>query len=101
MKSISRNSLHTGGVAGSIPASPTRKSARTALVPGASRFLFSLRRGNLAGVIYERLYRARNDFLHGNPVTDETLRLERCRQSALHFAAPLFRLALTASAGEL
>jgi hypothetical protein len=52
---------------------------------------------NLAGVIYERLYRARNDFLHGNPVSDETLRLERCRQSALHFAAPLFRLALTAA----
>jgi hypothetical protein len=52
---------------------------------------------NLAGVIYERLYRARNDFLHGNPVTDETLRLERCSQNALHFAAPLFRLALTAA----
>lgn len=51
---------------------------------------------NLAGEIYAHLNRVRNDFLHGNPVTDETLRLEKCRKTALRFAAPLFRLALTA-----
>ena len=39
----------------------------------------------------------RNDFLQGNPITDETLRLEKCRKNVLFFAAPLFRLALTAS----
>jgi hypothetical protein len=38
----------------------------------------------------------RNKFLHGNPVTPETLQLERRRWSVLFFAAPLFRLALTA-----
>ena len=51
---------------------------------------------NLAGVIYERLYRARNDFLHGNPITDETLRVEKSRKHVHWFAVPLFRLALTA-----
>jgi hypothetical protein len=51
---------------------------------------------NLAGEIYGQLYKARNDFLHGNPVTAETLRLERCRKQVQWFAAPLFRLALTA-----
>ena len=50
---------------------------------------------NLAGAIYERLYRARNDFLHGNPITDETLRVEKCRKHVHWFAASLFRLALT------
>ena len=47
---------------------------------------------NLAGVIYERLYRARNDFLHGNPITDKTLRVEKCRKHVHWFAASLFRL---------
>jgi hypothetical protein len=51
---------------------------------------------NLAGEVYAHLNRARNDFLHGNPVTDETLRIEKCQKNVLHFAAPLFRLALTA-----
>jgi hypothetical protein len=50
---------------------------------------------NLAGVIYERLYHARNHFLHGNPITDETLRVETCRKHVHWFAASLFRLALT------
>ena len=53
-------------------------------------------RTNVAGEVYDHLNRVRNDFLHGNPVTPETLKLDRCRQSMLVFAAPLFRLALTA-----
>jgi hypothetical protein len=53
-------------------------------------------RTNLACVIYERLYRARCDFLHGNPVTDTTLKLENSQRPVERFAAPLFRLALTA-----
>jgi hypothetical protein len=52
---------------------------------------------NLAGEVYAHLNRARNDFLHGNPVTAETLSLEKCGKSALHFAAPLFRLAMSAA----
>jgi hypothetical protein len=53
-------------------------------------------RTNLVGATYERLYRARNDFIHGNALTDETLRLEKSGQQVQWFAAPLFRLALTA-----
>jgi hypothetical protein len=51
---------------------------------------------NVAGEVYGHLNRVRNDFLHGNPVTPATLKLETCRRSVLFFAAPLFRLALTA-----
>jgi hypothetical protein len=51
---------------------------------------------NRAGVLYKRLYDVRNDFLHGNPVTAETLTEQiSCGKSVLWFAAPLFRLALT------
>jgi hypothetical protein len=53
-------------------------------------------RTNLAGFIYGHLNEVRNDFLHGNPVTPETLRLEKSRKQVQWFAAPLFRLALTA-----
>ena len=52
---------------------------------------------NAAGEVYCHLNRVRNDFLHGNPVTPETLKLAKRQQSVLFFAAPLFRLALTAS----
>jgi len=52
---------------------------------------------NVAGEVYGHLNRVRNDFLHGNPVTPETLKLAKRQQSVLLFAAPLFRLALTAS----
>jgi hypothetical protein len=53
-------------------------------------------RTNLAGGVYDRLHKVRNDFLHGNRVDTETLKLEKCEKSVLFFAAPLFRLALTA-----
>ena len=49
----------------------------------------------IASKIYKRLYAARSKFLHGNPVTAETLTLENTRKHAHWFAAPLFRLALT------
>ncbi len=51
---------------------------------------------NVAGEIYGHLYRVRNDFLHGNRVDRDTAKLEKCQTSVLFFAAPLFRLALTA-----
>jgi hypothetical protein len=53
-------------------------------------------RTNLAGAICERLYKARNHFIHRNPVTKETLTLEKCQKHVHWFAASLFRLALTA-----
>jgi hypothetical protein len=51
---------------------------------------------NRAGVLYKYLYDVRNAFLHGEEVTPKTLKLKTCQQSVLFFAAPLFRLALTA-----
>ena len=49
----------------------------------------------LACWLYGELYKARNAFAHGNPVDANRLRLESGRY--LHyFAAPLYRLALTA-----
>jgi hypothetical protein len=51
---------------------------------------------NLAGEVYGRLNKVRNDFLHGNRVDNETLKLEKCQKSVLSSAAPLFRLALAA-----
>jgi hypothetical protein len=52
---------------------------------------------NRAGVLYKRLYDVRNDFVHGNSVTADTLKEQvNCGKSVLWFAASLFRLALTA-----
>jgi hypothetical protein len=51
---------------------------------------------NSAGALYKCLYDVRHAFLHGEEVTPKTLKLETCQQSVLFFAAPLFRLALTA-----
>jgi hypothetical protein len=51
---------------------------------------------NLAGEIYGRLNEVRNDFLHGNPVNEDTLKFKTSQRPVMAFAAPLFRLALTA-----
>lgn len=51
---------------------------------------------NTAGEIYYKLNCVRNAFLHGNPVTPDSLRLPRCQEHILQFAAPLFRMALAA-----
>ncbi|RFB76613.1 hypothetical protein DYH55_19290 [Methylovirgula sp. 4M-Z18] len=53
---------------------------------------------NLVGATYKALYDVRNKFLHGEPVGVETLTLLSGRH-ILHFAAPMFRLALTAYLG--
>jgi len=53
-------------------------------------------RTNLAGELYRRFHHARTAFLHGNPLTDETLTLGNGK-SILPYAGPLFRMALTAS----
>lgn len=46
--------------------------------------------------IYHELYQARNDFIHGNPVSRGRLRPKGSRASLLELAPPLYRLALTA-----
>jgi hypothetical protein len=40
---------------------------------------------NTAGEVYAHLNSVRNDFLHGNPVTDQTLRLEKCQKNVMWF----------------
>ena len=46
--------------------------------------------------LYGELYRARNDFLHGNPVDDSTLRANKTGQRLFLLAPLLYRMALTA-----
>jgi hypothetical protein len=55
-------------------------------------------RTNFAGVIYDEMYRARDDFMHGNPVTQRNLRLRRSRRYApLWVIAPVeYNIALRA-----
>ena len=50
---------------------------------------------NLACWIYGELYRARNDFLHGNPVSDTRLVVSESGRSLFGYAPPLYRLALS------
>lgn len=45
--------------------------------------------------LYGELHHARNDFLHGNPVTERRLTIKRSGLSLYLYAAPLYRLAMT------
>lgn len=49
--------------------------------------------------LYGELYKARNDFLHGNPVSPKTLSPRTLDQSLFWFAPGLYRLALTGFLG--
>jgi hypothetical protein len=46
--------------------------------------------------LYQVLYECRNDFLHGNPVERSNLVLVTPQRSIFEYAAPLYRVALTA-----
>jgi hypothetical protein len=50
----------------------------------------------LGAWLYGELYRARNDFLHGNPVSPRRLTIRGSGQNLFRYAAPLYRMALTA-----
>jgi hypothetical protein len=45
--------------------------------------------------VYGELYKARNDFLHGNPIDGERLTVKPSQRSLFLYAAALYRLALT------
>jgi hypothetical protein len=45
--------------------------------------------------VYQRLYAARNDFLHGNEIADDATRVPSTPYDLSHFGAPLYRLMLT------
>ena len=53
------------------------------------------RRRSLACWMYGEIYSARNDFLHGNPVSQKRLIVKSSNRSLFQYAAPLYRLALT------
>jgi hypothetical protein len=48
----------------------------------------------LAACLCDRLYECRNDFLHGNPVDRNSIRLPNTKRSIFQYAAPLYRIAL-------
>lgn len=50
----------------------------------------------LASWLYQALYDCRNNFLHGNPVKRDDLILTVSGRTIFEYAAPLYRLALTA-----
>ncbi len=50
----------------------------------------------LASWLYQKLYDCRIDFLHGNPVKHSTLFFDSSPHSIIQYAAPLYRIALTA-----
>jgi hypothetical protein len=50
----------------------------------------------LASWLYQVLYECRNDFLHGNPVERSNLLLATPQRTIFEYAAPLYRIALTA-----
>ncbi|MBN9560769.1 MAG: hypothetical protein J0H14_08585 [Alphaproteobacteria bacterium] len=50
----------------------------------------------LASCLYQVLYECRNDFLHGNPVERSNLFLPTPQRTIFEYAAPLYRIALTA-----
>jgi hypothetical protein len=50
---------------------------------------------NLACWVYGLIYKARNEFLHGNPVTGDTLVVRQSKRHLLQYAPVLYRMALT------
>lgn len=54
----------------------------------------SFERRPLPSWLYQQLYRARNDFLHGNPINTRQLHLPGSKRILESFAAPLYRMAL-------
>jgi len=48
----------------------------------------------LAAWLCDKLYECRNDFLHGNPVDRNSIRLPHTNRSIFEYAAPLYRMAL-------
>jgi hypothetical protein len=49
----------------------------------------------IARWLYGEIHRARNDFLHGNPVSERRLLIRRSGRQLFQYGAPLYRLALT------
>jgi hypothetical protein len=50
---------------------------------------------NLGCWIYGEIHKARNAFLHGNPVNRKSLMVKRSKRNLFLYAAPLYRMSLT------
>jgi hypothetical protein len=57
------------------------------------------RRGSLACWIYGEMNHARNDYLHGNELSEDRLTIKSSGRNLFGFAAPLYRLLLTGYLG--
>jgi hypothetical protein len=57
------------------------------------------KRRNLACWVYSLIYKARNDYLHGNPVNDDNLFVKDSNRFLLDYTPVLYRLALTGFLG--
>lgn len=55
-----------------------------------------VKKRTLASWLYQVLYECRNDFVHGNPVERSNLILSTPQRMIFEYAAPLYRIALTA-----
>jgi len=53
----------------------------------------------LASWLYQKLHNCRNDFVHGNHVEQNDLLIPSSRRTIFEYAAPLYRVALTAFLG--
>ncbi|MER9592970.1 hypothetical protein NKI94_30115 [Mesorhizobium australicum] len=70
-------------------------------IPASGRLIYDTGgktkvRRTLASWLYQMLYDCRNDFFHGNPVERSNLLLATPQRSIFEYAAPLYRIALTA-----
>ena len=72
-------------------------SVSNAVHPAYSNRKHSASKRNLACWLYGELYQARNDFLHGNPLSPDRLVLKGCQRHLLSYAAPLFRATLSSA----
>jgi hypothetical protein len=71
-----------------------KEARHSCMAPPAYR-----RSRNLGCFIYSRMNAARNDYLHGNPVSDVQLNNAPFERFIPEFAAPLYRMALTGFLG--
>ena len=80
----------------------SQASARRYIVHSSSRLKAQttkskLRRRSISSYVCGVLYRARNDFLHGEIVRPESLRMPGTRHGIVQYGAPLYRLLLGAA----
>ena len=52
-------------------------------------------RRTIAAWLYSEIYRARNDFIHGNPVSNQQLYVRKSNRTLFQYAAPVYRMVLT------